>query len=535
MKNKLLYILVFVLFLIGLFIRLESVGIGLDHPGNLKAGNAFYHTILPTYVAEGSNIFTYPANLAEGHDDIINIVSQHQALIIAPLLKLTGIEDWNLSVLVVAIISAFSIPLMFILTKKVFNSDAVAILSTALLAIPLNLVSWLHFTYIGVWLQSSAMTFILASLLLTYLIYEKSEAWKIFALSITSSALFLLFPIALIITIPLLIAVLIKILKANDKSKNILLYIVPVIIVLIIALPVYYIGYFTRESYTNFGITSLEEQKANRDFITDFSSFPIVITILFALGCLQLLLNYKKYKGIILFVVFYFALMFLGPTISSTGIAVYIIRMWSTLPYIVFPIVAYGTHFMIIKNISKISNINQRYILALLLIILFVFGITQFNNLKNSLKYEHVTKAKYDALKWVQENTEEDSKIFMLEGSYQTEAAYTKRLTYQVTGEELNKKINEVVQTNNLNLVYNSGWFQVASWSKHRYKTGYLSYDNHTPLNTTQLMIDFDYIYLENLNDVVKEYNLLVVDALTKNFNFEIAYDKAGYIILKKK
>jgi len=133
-KESIISILIFVLFLIGLFIRLESIGIGLDHPGNLKAGNAFYHTIIPTYIAEGSHIFTYPANMAEGHDNIINIVSQHQALVIAPLIKLTSIEDWNLSVLIVAIISALSIPIMFILAKSIFKSDSVAILSAALMA-----------------------------------------------------------------------------------------------------------------------------------------------------------------------------------------------------------------------------------------------------------------------------------------------------------------------------------------------------------------------------------------------------------------
>jgi len=533
-KETITYILIFILFLTALFIRAESIGVGLDHPGNLKAGNAFYHTILPTYLAEGVDVFTFPPNLAEGHDNIINTVSQHQALLIAPFIKFTGIQDWNLSVLIVAAISALSVPFMFILAKKIFKSTPVAILSAAFIAVPLYLKDWLYYTYIGIWLQSSAMTFILASFLLTYLVYEKLETWKLFALGIVSTALFLLFPIALLITLPLLIAVLIKILKTKkQRIKNTISYIITPLIGIIIAMPVYYLGYFTSKSYTS-TVTSLKEQLATHPFVTDFTGFPIILTILFALGVLQLLLNYKKYKEIITFLIFYFALIFLAPHITPTGITVYIIRMWSTLPYIVFPIAAYGTHFLIIKNISKMTKIKEVFFIAIVIIILLIFGLSQYTDLKTSLSGEHVSLAKYQALKWIQENTEKDATVFMLEGSYQTEAAYTKRLTYQITIEDLSNKITELGQNNTLSLNFNSGWFHVASWARYIYRTGYLSHDTHKPLPIPQNILDFDYVYMEDLNEVIQQYNAIMIDSLTKEYNYEIVYDKAGYKILKK-
>ena len=172
--------------------------------------------------------------------------------------------------------------------------------------------------------------------------------------------------------------------------------------------------------------------------------------------------------------------------------------------------------------------------MALRLIIIFlVIGFVQFSNLKGDLKNEFVNKNKYQALKWIQENTPEDSKVFMLEGSYQTEAAYTKRLTYQITIEDLGQKINELSQNKSLNLDFNSGWFTVAHWSRYRYKTGYLSYNSYTPLNTSQNIFAFDYIYLENINEIIGQYNAVLIEALTTKFNFSKAYEYGGYIILK--
>lgn len=532
MKLKLVYIVIFILFLVGFYIRAESIGVGLDHPGNLKAGNAFYHTILPTYIKEGVNVFTYPPNLAEGHDDIINKVAQHQALTIAPLIQFTGIQDWNLSVLIIVFISALSIPLMYLLIKSITKSTIIGLLSAALIAIPLNLKHWLYYTYIGIWLQSSMMTFVLASFLLAYSIHKSIKPWKVLLLSLISTTIFLLFPIALLITLPILIAILIKLIKTKeDRAKNIQLFIIPPLVAIIIVMPIYAIGYFSNESFSSFGTQAVKEiLNTSHSFIKGFDGFPIILTILFALGAIQLLLNYKKYKGIILFLIYYFIIMFLLPHITPRGITVYILRMWSTLPYIVFPIAAYGLYFFIIKNIPKIK---KEYILTAILIILLIFGIPQFNNLKDSLAGEHVSKEKYDALKWIQDNTAEDSTIFMLQGSYQTEAVYTKRLTYQITIENLIEKINELAENNTINITFKSGWFHVASWSKWRYKTGYLSYGAHEPLEIEQDIRDFNYVYMENLNEAVANYNEIIKGELVEKHGFEIVYDQNKFTILK--
>ncbi len=531
-KRDLIHLIILILFFIGLGIRVESMGMPQEHPGNLKAGNAFYHTIAASEVANGAPPFSYPNFLAGGYSDILNIVSQHQAFTIGSLINLTGIEDWKLAILIVSLISALSIPLMYLLTKKLFKIESIAILSAALIAIPFNLNHWLYTTYIGIWLQSSAMTFIVASLLFAYISYENPKTWKILSLGLISAALFLLFPIALIITLPALIAVLIKLIKKKN-FKKILLYTLFPVIAVIVAMPFYYIGYFTNEGYTTVDNTTLEEKLQTLPFVVHFDGFPLIITILFGIGTLALLSNFKKNKIPIYYLAYYFTLIFLIVRFVPPGIMTYILRMWSTLPYFVLPIVAYGI-ILIITAISKNTKINQKHLIGIVLLSFLILGLVQSTNLSKAISNEHMHSEKYEAMLWIQENTEEDDKIFMLEGSYQGEAVYTKRLTYAVPIQELQNKVSKLGNTNQLDFVFDSEWSDVGRWSKFRYKTGYLSYDSYDAPNNTQDIRDFDYIYLENLNEVVAQYNQIMAEALISNNNFKLVYGEGTIVILEK-
>ena len=80
-KSTVIYAILLILFFVGLSVRVNMMGMPETHPGNLKAGNAFYHTIAADAVANGDDPFTYPSSLAMGHDNVLNIVSQHQSLV----------------------------------------------------------------------------------------------------------------------------------------------------------------------------------------------------------------------------------------------------------------------------------------------------------------------------------------------------------------------------------------------------------------------------------------------------------------------
>jgi hypothetical protein len=528
-SKKIAIILVTIIFLIAFFIRIQLNEPIETHPGNMHSANALYHALAADSIANGDDPFSYPPYLADNKDNIINIVSQHQAFIIAPILKLTGIPEWNLSALIVALLSALAIPLMYLLTKKIFKSEIAGILSATLIAVPLNLQSWIYYTYIGIWLQSSAMTFILATFLLAFMYYEKPRNWKLLALSIVSTALFLLFPIALLITIPILIAVLFKIYKEKDK---LLLYSSFPMVSVLIALPIYYIGYFTSESYTSFGINSIKEVFTSHPFIVGFSGFPILISILFALGAIQLLLNYKRYKPIVLYAIYFFTLLFLIPYIAPHGIKIYIMRMWSTLPYVVFPIAAYGTAALI-KLASEKTKINKLLILILIIILIGIFAFPQYTATKDLVTYENINLEKYNGLKWIQDNTPEDAMVITVEGAYQGESYYTKRITNTIAIEEVANKINSLASTNFLNLSFAQGWSNTARWSKHRYKTGYLSYDTHEPLEAPEMIYDYDIVFMQNMDPTIAQYNSILAEELIQNHNFKKVHEEGGIIILQ--
>jgi len=314
--------------------------------------------------------------------------------------------------------------------------------------------------------------------------------------------------------------------------KNILYYVIPPIVGTIVAMPYYYIGYFTNSSYTSAGINSLKEKLATLPFVVSFSGFPWIITALFILGVLLFLGKYKNYKKPLIFLIYYFILLFIGPLVAPSGIATYLLRLWSTLPYIVLPIAAYGMYF-IINFVSKTSGFKREYLTLILLIVILIPGLTQANNISEGLKGEHVTKEKYYALQWIQDNTGEEDLIFMLEGSYQGEAVYTKRLTYAVPITELQNQVNSAFTNQEVSFIFEQEWSDVGRWSKWRYKTGYLSYDAYEPLNQTQDIREFDYVFMHHLNEQVKTYNDVMVQVLTENLNWEKVYDTNGFVILK--
>jgi len=163
-------ILLLLLFLSGFFVRVNITG-GVDYsyPGNIKASDPFFHTHQALNVAENGNFFVHPfynSRVPNGADG----VPYFQSGIAGAIISLTGIAEWNVLYLIVALFSALSIVLIYLAGFYLFNSKDAGLLAAALVTFPPNPGTWLYYTYIGIYLNSSGIVFTL----LTAVLLKKS-------------------------------------------------------------------------------------------------------------------------------------------------------------------------------------------------------------------------------------------------------------------------------------------------------------------------------------------------------------------------
>ena len=527
--------LILILFLAGFFFRINLDGIDTTHPGNLKAANAFYHVIAADHIANSGEIFSNPYWDAEGHDDIINRVSQHEAITIAPLIKLTQAEAWNLSYLIVVLLSSLSIPLMYLLTKKLFKSEIMGILSAALIVLPMALDNWLYYMYIGIWLQSSVTPFLLLAMIFIIDILKKPKTWEILALSITISAIFLLFPPVLIFIIPFLLIILWRLLKEKDIKKILYYITIPIISILIFG-PILLFGDAGIAAQDDKLIEIGTPNYQSAPFAKGLEVIPIILLAFGTYGLIQLLLNHKKYKKILLSIFYLGGIFYILPFLMHGHVGYYLLRMkGGFLIYLAAPLIAYGIYHLIIKNMTRVSKNNtlKTSLTIIIIIILIITALPSFNGLKTALNYEHISKEKYEVMLWVQENIPEREQMLILEGDYQLSGTYFKRTRFTLEQQQLNEYFVGLSQGNDPNEI-KGFWSGYPDWGKWSKRTGYFSFEKYEPLNKTQKLTNFNYIYLEHLNQDIANMNQQIGNFLIQQHNYETIYNEGAYTILKK-
>lgn len=534
-KTHLIYIILLILFLTGFFIRVGIDGMPLSHPGNMKAANAFYHTVAADHIADSGKIFTNPSWDVEGNENLLNVVSQHQAVMIAPLIKLTGIPDWVSAYYIICFLSALAIPCMYLLTKKVFKSSLIGLVSAAILVIPLDVSRWLYFMYIGIWLQSSVTPFLLLSIVLSIDTIKNPNLWRIFSLGILIAAMFLMFPPSIFFVLPLLLVIMYK-LTIKLKLKKLAAYTIPSIISMIIFIPILLVGDL-KSATERTTIEWATPNVSNPLFAQTHDAIPIVLLIFAILGLIQIILNYKKYTKIILFLIFTLITFYLLPYLIHGHLESYLMRMRGFYIYLVAPLAAYGIYFIIIKNTSKFVKKfkNKKLIItAIICLIIILAGIPQYSSLTKQTKYEHISKEKYEAMEWIQENVPKEEYLLALEGDYQIVGTYFERTRFMLETDQLATYLQGLSEGKDPNII-EGGWGGYARYSDWKYRTGYFSFEKYEPLPTTMKITNFNYIYLEGLSQELQQFNLKVTSWLTTEEGYTIAYQKNQYIVLERK
>ena len=95
----------------------------------------------------------------------------------------------------------------------------------------------------------------------------------------------------------------------------------------------------------------------------------------------------------------------------------FFVRQRTALPFIIAPIAAYGL-YQIIQQIFKNNNLTKNIVSAFSMIIIFSYPLIngEYNSLKQTFSYSHLSQEKYNALLWIQQNTPEDAEILFLTG-----------------------------------------------------------------------------------------------------------------------
>jgi len=541
-ENK--YEIILIIFLIiGILARISITEVYLDRPANIKAADAFYHSLAAQVIIDEESYGFLPFYLAQGYTNMIDPNPPLLYIATAAHSKLSDIGVWNNMYILVCISSAFLILFLFLFTREVFKSDVVGLLAAALMVIPFNSAKWLYPMYIGIWLMIGGVLFYCAMLYLLYKYWKEKKLLYIFLIGICFAATLLIHFPEVIFFSPLLLLLLWKIIKLETwkiRSYHFLALISLPIICFVSYLPRFneLMQHTTNQSlFHGYKSLAIQNLPFNASLITDFSIWMVV---LFLIGSLFLIINWKKYRFLIVLLAHYFIFIYILP--HFIGPSYYIIRLRIIMPFYVYPVVSYAIYnliMMIIKSF-KFNKATFKYAVLLVTIIISIIviiaAIPQFNMLKNSMQGQHLTEEKYDALVWLQENTHSKDEVFFLNGYYQFSSAYSKRIGHFQDIPLFQNVLKKFFEKNNtFPLIYENvdshGITEMVNWA---YPITFFKYGYYERRSRTQNILDFDYIIMIDFAEPVAIFNQAAIETLSKEYNYTRVYNKNSIYILKK-
>lgn len=536
LKEHKIELIVIALFIIAVFIRVNINGV-FDYPGNIKAADAFYHTIAADKIVDEEAYGNLPYYLAIGYKDMIDPSPPLGYLIVAPIVKISRIPVWNVMYLMICVYEAMAIIILYLITSKIFNKY-IGLIAASLYLFPLALSKWLYPMYIGLWAMMCGFIFFFAGLWLVYEYYQKPERWKIFCLGAIVAAMWLAHIAEVFLLGFFLLMVAIRLLMIKNIKETIIqavYFAILPIISFILYLPRFneLRGFTT--GMTEGGIIAFNPLSKLQElpFYTSLRNFPVIILILLIAGAVLVLLNWKKYKKFLVAESYLFFYLFLFPFFFSAFY--FFIRQRGISPFIVYPIVAYALYFLVIKNITKYVKLDKLVLIAVIALIAIGFAIPQYINLRKGIEGKHLTREKYDALLWIQKNTLPNEEIFFLTGYYQYSSMYSKRVGFFLDTPKLQEVLQSFYQSNgtDIPLLYRTEPHGLTEMNNFAYKKTFFEYGYYELGDQLQNILDFDYVVMQNMADVVVSFNQAAGSFLMSR-NYTVVYDRGGVAILKK-
>ncbi|MEM4282386.1 MAG: hypothetical protein QXN89_01720, partial [Candidatus Woesearchaeota archaeon] len=437
--------------------------------------------------------------------------------------------------------AAICVVLVYLITKEIFSNSSIALIASAFALLPLPIRVWLYGIYIGFWIQVVAFVFVLAFFWLFIKWLKENKNWQLFGMSISTAAVMLSHPQDLLLLALPSLFIIYRIFKLHgfkEKVTNVLSFVIPSGLTFSILLPWFlYVWSSGGGGYKPgfYGIRDMFPKSYLGGLTTPHISFlPVGVLVLFVIGGLLLLLNFKKQKLWIGLTAHYFFMTYFLPYFLYSPY--YLGRARALAIFFVFPTVAYAIYYGIAMLSNKL-RISSLLITIPVCILVIALGFLQYGELTEALRYEHITKEKWGAYKWIQQNTPKNATIFVLEGGYQANAVMMKRKAAIVELEEFVSKMQEYINNNTFPLTYKFSWaadtlwdfpamavspFKFVKWEKETIRKG--GFAN---------ILDFDYIFLHGWNIDIEQLNKKIIEKLSEH-NYTQVYNKGGIIILGK-
>jgi len=546
MKLKIEY-LVFVLFVIAAVFYVNLDKVPLTHPGNLKAADAFYHSMMVEGILNSKqwNYFDYPVSL--GEEKAVNVQPPLFYIVSAILTHFSGAPAWASFYFLICISQAFFLILIYLITNEIFDNKHISFLAASMVVLPMTVRAWLYDLFIGIWLQVAGFLFVLLYFWM-YLRYLKHrERWSLFFLGMAISSNILLHPMdLLVLIIPtgllglIMIRDLIKEKKIDAFIRDVIAASALPLLAIIVMLPRILFQWGSQgRGLANFGFSAANMSYFTRSYLgglvyPDIMFIPLILLILYAIGFFQILLNYKKYYVWIITSLYYFFLTYATPLFIKDP--AYYTRMRAFTPYFVFPVVAYIIYYVInslkphIKNYNKLSKL----IFYIMLPIIFIAAaIPQYNEVVNDLKPEHISIQEWNAYRWIQENTDPEANVLFFSYSFQNERLYTKRKAASMSIDEVQKMVSEVIQTNITPETFNGGYAASTLRASKRKEISFFKFEKYDEPDLNMSIKDFDIIVFQDINEQIANVNRFFAYRYITEFGFKPVYDAEGYLILK--
>ncbi|MEM3373891.1 MAG: DUF6541 family protein [Candidatus Woesearchaeota archaeon] len=545
-EYNLINIVIISLFLLSNIFYLNLNGLPISNPGNIKAADPFYHVIAVENIIDTKQWNYYDKYISLGREKEVSLQPPLYYITSAILTTFSNLPPWITLYFILCITMALNVIIMYLLTKEIFENEEIAILASIFSIFPIPLNVWLYPLYIGLWLQVPSNFFILTFIWLFIKYLKKQETIVLFFIGICLTGILLVHPQDLgVLFLPCLYLAYYIFKKNLSKDiinsikktiYNYLFLIIPFAIIFLTLLPRFlFVWGSSGASQYKFGFYGFRSNFFTKEYsgglVFPLITFvPLYLIIIWFLSILQLYINKEKYKkwlfvNIYFFIITYVLLIFIEQPY-------YFARLRTLTPYILYPSISYFTYYLIkqVEEKLKIKNLVKISIILLFSLIL-LYSLPTYFSLKEQLKYEHISLQKWDAYKWIQENTKKNDKILFFGGVFQSEQIYTKRITALFDYSEYQKRINEYISTNQTPLIFSGVW-GANTLRTNKIEKNFFSYEKVNEPNNTFNILDFEYLFFNDLTPEIANVNHFLISEYQK-YGFIIVYNKNGFIIMK--
>jgi len=199
--------------------------------------------------------------------------------------------------------------------------------------------------------------------------------------------------------------------------------------------------------------------------------------------------------------------------------------------------------YVFVKN-EKYLLVFEKTLIALIVVIIVVATYPGYKSLSESLSPassgEHLPIDEWQAYLWMHNNIPEEKNVLFFGTVFQAESMYSRRIHAVVDMNDYTRAVNDYINTNQTPLVYKGGWGGNTVRSRLKQEVSLFDYKFIPEPNNTFNVLDFDYVFFQNLNMAfpgtqvtIAQVNQVFMNDFVTKYGFVPVYNQRGYVILK--